>query len=42
MGYKDTEIIIKNYGKWIADTSTLAGYTTVNDWASLLSGVAKK
>lgn len=42
MGHKDTEMIIKNYGRWIPDTSTLAGYTTVNDWSSPLTGVVKK
>ena len=42
MGHKDTEMIIKNYGRWIPDTSTLAGYTTVNDWSSLLTGHLKK
>lgn len=42
MGHKDTEMIIKNYGRWIPDTSTLAGYTTVNDWSSPLSGQVKK
>ncbi|HEO1393657.1 TPA: Arm DNA-binding domain-containing protein [Legionella pneumophila] len=42
MGHKDTEMIIKNYGRWIPDTSTLAGYTTVNDWSSPLTGQVKK
>lgn len=42
MGHKDTEMIIKNYDRWIPDTSTLAGYTPVNDWSSPLTGVTKK
>ncbi|HFK5877764.1 site-specific integrase [Legionella pneumophila serogroup 1] len=42
MGHKDTEMIIKNYGRWIPDTSTVAGYTTVNDWASPLPSIGNK
>ena len=42
MGHKDTEMIIKNYGRWIPDTSAIAGYTTVNDWSSPLTGQVKK
>lgn len=32
MGHKDTEMIIKHYGRWIPDKSTVAGYQPVNDW----------
>jgi len=42
MGHKDTEMIIKNYGRWIPDTSTIAGYTTVNEWVSPLTGQVRK
>lgn len=41
MGHRDTEMIIKNYGRWIPDKSTVAGYTTVNEWASPLTAVCK-
>jgi len=33
MGHTDTEMIIKNYAKWLPDTQTNAGYQPVNDWA---------
>lgn len=36
MGHKDTEMIIKHYGRWIPDKSTVAGYRPVNDWGLLL------
>jgi len=42
MGHRDTEMIIKNYGRWIPDKSTMAGYKTVNEWVSPLVGVATK
>ncbi len=32
MGHKDTEMIIKHYGRWIPDKSTVAGYQPVNNW----------
>ncbi|HHT9914870.1 TPA: tyrosine-type recombinase/integrase [Legionella pneumophila] len=32
MGHKDTEMIIKHYGRWIPDKSTVAGYQPVNEW----------
>lgn len=32
MGHKDTEMIIKHYGRWIPDKSTVAGYEPVNNW----------
>lgn len=32
MGHKDTEMIIKHYGRWIPDKSTVAGYQPVNSW----------
>lgn len=31
MGHKDTEMIIKHYGRWIPDKSTVAGYQPVNN-----------
>lgn len=40
MGHKDTEMIIKHYGRWIPDKSTVAGYQPVNNW--LFSLEAKK
>jgi integrase len=33
MGHKDTEMIIKHYGRWIPDKSTVAGYQPINDWS---------
>jgi len=36
MGHKDTEMIIKHYGRWIPDKSTVTGYTTVNNWDIVL------
>ena len=41
MGHLDTEMIIKNYGRWIPDKSTVAGYTTVNEWVSPLTALCK-
>lgn len=35
MGHRDTEMIIKNYGRWIPDKSTVAGYKPVNEWQFL-------
>ncbi|VEG91782.1 tyrosine-type recombinase/integrase [Legionella spiritensis] len=32
MGHKDTEMVIKHYGRWIPDKSTVAGYKPTNDW----------
>jgi integrase len=32
MGHRDTEMIIKHYGRWIPDKSTVAGYKPVNNW----------
>ena len=42
MWHRDTEMIIKNYGRWIPDKSTVTGYTTVNEWVSPLVGLAYK
>lgn len=36
MGHRDTEMVIKTYGKWIPDPSTKVGYKTVNNWAAIL------
>jgi integrase len=36
MGHKDTEMIIKHYGRWIPDKSTVAGYQPVNNWTIAL------
>lgn len=33
MGHKDTEMIIKHYGRWIPDRSIAAGYKPVNEWS---------
>ena len=32
MGHVNVEMVIKNYGRWIPDSSTNAGYRPVNDW----------
>ncbi|EPS1221622.1 Arm DNA-binding domain-containing protein [Burkholderia cenocepacia] len=32
MGHVDTEMVTKNYGKWIPDSSATAGYHMVNAW----------
>ena len=32
MGHRNTEMIIKHYGRWLPDKSIVAGYKTVNDW----------
>ena len=32
MGHKNTEMVIKHYGKWIPDKSTLTGYTPIHHW----------
>jgi len=36
MGHRDTEMIIKHYGRWIPDKSTVAGYQPINDWSKTL------
>lgn len=36
MGHRDTEMVIKTYGKWIPDPSSKAGYKPVNNWATVL------
>ncbi|WP_408072933.1 tyrosine-type recombinase/integrase [Legionella pneumophila] len=41
MGHKDTEMIIKHYGRWIPDKSTVAGYQPINDWV-LSQDIAKE
>jgi integrase len=38
MGHRDTEMIIKHYGRWIPDKSTMAGYTPINNWDVVLNG----
>ncbi|HHS8321900.1 TPA: tyrosine-type recombinase/integrase [Legionella anisa] len=37
MGHKDTEMIIKHYGRWIPDKSTVAGYQPVYNWVLQLN-----
>ncbi len=32
MGHRDTEMIIKHYGRWIPDKSAVSGYKPVNNW----------
>ncbi len=34
MGHKNTEMVMKTYGKWIPDSSITTGYKLVNDWAN--------
>jgi integrase len=41
MGHKDTEMIIKHYGRWIPDKSTVTGYTPINNWNLVLDKKAK-
>lgn len=36
MGHRDTEMIIKHYGRWIPDKSIVAGYKPVNNWSIAL------
>ncbi len=33
MGHRDTEMVIKHYGRWIPDKSTVSGYQPINDWS---------
>jgi integrase len=42
MGHRDTEMIIKHYGRWIPDKSVVAGYKPVNNWEILLSSPNEK
>ncbi|WP_115702545.1 tyrosine-type recombinase/integrase [Legionella sainthelensi] len=42
MGHKDTEMIIKHYGRWIPDKSTVAGYQPVNNWGLSLDTKANR
>ncbi|HAT8441419.1 TPA: DUF3596 domain-containing protein [Legionella pneumophila] len=42
MGHRDTEMIIKHYGRWIPDKSTVAGYQPVNDWNFSISTTISK
>lgn len=42
MGHKDTEMIIKHYGRWIPDKSTVSGYQPVNDWVLPLNSGNKQ
>jgi integrase len=37
MGHRDTEMIIKHYGRWIPDKSTVNGYKPVNNWEVILN-----
>lgn len=39
MGHKDTEMIIKHYGRWIPDKSTVSGYQPINDWSKKLIAI---
>lgn len=39
MGHRDTEMVIKTYGKWIPDTGSKVGYQTVKDWGKAFSGM---
>jgi integrase len=36
MGHRNTEMIIKHYGRWIPDKSTVTGYKPVNNWDVVL------
>lgn len=46
MGHRDTEMLIKTYGKWIPNTEAERGYTPLNDWSeegmlsTITSGIA--
>ncbi|EKD73099.1 MAG: hypothetical protein ACD_45C00462G0002 [uncultured bacterium] len=37
MGHQNTEMIIKHYGRWIPDKSTVTGYKLVNNWDMALN-----
>lgn len=32
MGHRDTEMIIKHYGRWIPDSTIASGYRTISHW----------
>jgi len=36
MGHRDTEMVIKTYGKWIPQSESKEGYRPVHDWGSVL------
>ena len=36
MGHRDTEMIIKTYGKWIPRTDAKTGYQTTHDWSQAI------
>ncbi len=36
LGHVDVEMVIKTYGRWIPDNSTLSGYRPVHDWGNHL------
>jgi integrase len=37
MGHRDTEMIIKTYGKWIPNTDSKSGYQPIHNWEQALS-----
>jgi integrase len=39
LGHVNTEMVMRTYGRWIPDHSSIAGYQTKNDWSVYLSGV---
>jgi len=40
MGHRDTEMIIKTYGKWIPNTDVKTGYQPIYDWGRALVSTA--
>jgi integrase len=40
MGHRDTEMVIKTYGKWIPNTDVKAGYQPIYDWGRALASTA--
>lgn len=36
MGHRDTEMVMKTYGRWIPNTQTKSGYQPVHNWAQVL------
>ena len=40
MGHRDTEMIIKTYGKWIPNTDSKVGYRPIHNWENALASPA--
>lgn len=42
LGHVNTEMVMKTYGRWIPDVTTLSGYKPVNDWSQHIETSEKK